>query len=92
MFYQITEKIYKKRAEFGNDSDYENYMVSVLQPGDRVKMLRDVYSGVWVNRGDVGTVTSSVYVGMYGDNRVKVDFDSGHRDVEVMCRYIEIIN
>ena len=66
-------------------------MASVLQPGVRVKMLSSWYiSGV--NSGDVGTVTSSVYVDEDGYDCVKVDFDTGHRDVEVRCHWIEMIN
>ena len=90
LFFDPTEKTYKKYTEFGNNiTDYNKYMKSVLQPGLRVKMLQD-----WqfkVKARDMVTVTSSVYVNKVG-HCVLVDFDSGPRGYEVFCWLIEIVN
>ena len=77
-FYQITEKIFKKRADFGKEHDYIEYMKSVLQPGVRVKALYSGwYSGFSVKSGDKGTVTSSVFRDWRSRDCVKLDFDTG---------------
>ena len=88
--------VLKKREEFGNNvTDYKNYLSESLQPGMRVKLLRtwrDYNTGQMLTTGELATVTSrGYYRGSYGCDCVKIDTDSGRRDVEVLCSYIEII-
>ena len=82
--------MYKSRQDFANDADYIQYMKQALEPGLRVKMLCDWYGRV--GPGRLGTVTSSVYTDGFGRDRVKVQFDSGPSDFEVMCWVVEIVN
>ena len=86
----MTGKIYKRRAQFGNDTVYIQYMKSELQSGLQVKMLYNSHRGV--KSEERGTVKSPVYVNKSGGDCVKVDFRSGHRDFEVECWAIEMKN
>ena len=66
-------------------------MKSLIERGDRVKMLSDWCNGdIGVRQGQTGSVVRVVRKdGIYG---VTVQFDGVARDVNVSCGNIEILN
>ena len=53
---RLRKKMYKMRSDFQNDSEYGEYVKSVLKRGMRVKAIRN-YDGV--EEGDMGTFQSA---------------------------------
>ena len=87
--FYLTGKQDKKLGDFDDEDDYERYVTSLIEIGDRVKMLTDWNRGV--RRGQTGRV-SHVWEDECGDDLVTVQFDGVDDDMDVMCTHIEILN
>ena len=90
MFY-LTGKQVKTKTDFGHWKQYNQYVTSLVEDGDRVKCLGDYFSSHGVNTGDTGTVVGHVR-NVLGRNLVTVRWDKRGNDVNMACDCIEILN
>ena len=82
----------KTKKDFGDRKQYNKYVTSLVEDGDRVKCLVDYYSCYGVKSGDTGTVVGHVRKYESGRNMVTVRWDKRGNDVIVRCYWIEILN
>ena len=90
--FYLTGKQDKKRGDFDYWTDYARYVASLIEIGDSVKVLCDVYRHRGVRKGQTGSVVSDAVTDVDGLDLVAVQFDGVDNDLMVRCGNLEILN